>query len=76
MSMELTHVPVQGTNAGPPPRPPKNVTLPLNQLWNQGIDPSLRRQVLRLLSHAAARSILGVEAPLTKPLEPREVSDE
>jgi len=74
--MELTHVRVQGTNTGPPPRPPKSLTLPLNQLWNRGIDPSTRQQVLRILSYAAAKPSRGVETPLTNPLETREVSDE
>jgi len=33
-------------------------------------------QVLRILSYAAAKPSRGVETPLTKPLETREVSDE
>lgn len=74
--MELTHVALQGTNTGSPPRPPKRVTLPLNQLWNQGVDQSTRQQVLRILSHAAARQTLAAATRLTKPLEPREANDE
>ena len=74
--MEWTHVPVQGTNTGSPPHLPKRLTLPLNELWNQGIDPSTRQQVLRILSHVAAKQTLAAATRLTKPLEAREANDE
>jgi hypothetical protein len=74
--MELTYVAVHGTNAGPPPRLSKPISLPLNQLWTQGVLPNTRQQILQILSRAAGKSIQVVATPLTKPLEPREVSDE
>lgn len=66
--MELTHVRVQGTNPGSPPRLAQAITLPLDQLWSRGIDPKTREQVLRVLSRVAA--------PIVMPLRSREARNE
>jgi len=74
--MELTYVAVQGRNRGPPPRAPKNLTVPLNQLWNLGVDQKTRHQVLRILSRVAATPTTEVATCLAKPHTITEASDE
>lgn len=39
----------------PPPRPLKGITLPLEQLWDQGLEKAVQLDVLNILSRIAAR---------------------
>jgi hypothetical protein len=74
--MEMTHANVQGPNNCPPPRSPKPVTLALHQVWNQGLPPETRQQVLQILSLAAARHAQADSNKLTTPLDNKEANDE
>jgi hypothetical protein len=74
--MEVTHVAVQGTNRSSPPRSANRVAIPLDQLWSQGQPEETRRQVLRILSRAAARLTVQWTPRLTTPPCGQEVDDE
>ena len=60
---------VTDRQAVPPPRPAKPLTLPLDQLWSQGLGPNIRQQVLRKLTQIAGRT-------MTPPFSQKEVNDE
>jgi len=74
--MEMTYANVQGPNNRPPPRSPKPVSIPFHQVWNQGLPPDTRQQVLRLLSLATARLAQADNNELTTPLTNKEANDE